>query len=231
MNGLASLISQWPVSYLTIISFSWFSLGITPPLFFSASLCSQNFWENGLFPWISHGVLTNVALFPHEMYQNHSVYFSTLASTRRRMGESSWTFGIRKSGALGFFSRSVWGFSWALECLSSVSPVQTPRHWRELWAQRGSAPVSDCPKDSRSFRAQGTVCGEQERGSVIPSSLNSPWRDYKDMKALPLSSLAKGREFVGSGRAPPPHKQPRPCTGSDPLCSPFHCKNGSWVLV
>lgn len=64
-----SLPAQWvflsPL-HLTIISFSWSWLGITPPLFFSASLCVPRTSEKMIFfPWISHGVWTHTGLFPH----------------------------------------------------------------------------------------------------------------------------------------------------------------------
>lgn len=142
MNVLVSLISHWSVNYLTIILFSWLWLAITPLCSFLHHCVPRTSEKMIFFPWISHGVRTNMALFPHEMYQHRCVYFST-ALTSRRMGESSWRFGWKLLVKWQLLQSSVWA---VLECLTSVYPAQTPRERREPWAQRGFDPVSNCPK-------------------------------------------------------------------------------------
>lgn len=209
MHGLVSLISHWSVNYLTMISFSWLWLAITPPLFFSASLCVPRTSEKRIFfPWISHGVWTNMALFPQEMYQHHCVYFST-ALTSRRMGQSNWTFGWKNLVKDQLFQSSVWAvwcFSWVLGCLASVDPAQTPKAGWELWAQCALDPSSSCPKGLQTCQAPEQLV-ESSRGAQPFQQLHCPGRRSKD-KALPLWSLGKAGSWWHLAELPHPITAP-----------------------
>lgn len=161
------------------------------------------------------------ACFLMLMFQNHCVYFSTLAFISRSVGESNWAFGLRKSGEITAFTKfsvanvvlfvSIWV---PKQCLSCKNSKRQARAVSSAWLWSSNQLTKGLPN----IKAQGTVCEQQERSTVIPSSFNSSWRDYKE-KALPLSSLGNGRDLCNLAELPYHTNNPIPAEWGDHGCA------------
>lgn len=232
-DGLASLISHWSVNYLdNHLVFLVVISNNSSFVLFCITVCSQPRTSEKmiLFPRISHGVLTNMALFPHEMYQHHRVYFSA----SRSLGEPNWTLGFKKNLVKSEFLQSSPCFSWALEfltnslfSLSSVYPVKTPgdREGCEL-----SLPLihHQLPKALPNISSPRNSLWRAGEGHRHCQQLEF---HLEGLQGENSSTFIPGKREGVWGRAPSPHHQPERDVTT--LCSPFleFCwKNGSEIL-